>query len=186
MTIFSSTDVICTLNYLLGGGRIWCMASSCAVVVTGFVQKLKIICQPLPNYTTNHPTTRPPYKIFPEKNGIVNLLCNYNTHIPQYDHWPCTPPNSKFSKYSMCVRFFCWQKYASRCSYMKKLVLCEKKKKKYALTVARDWGVHTSMCIWTLKKESGSARTWAMGVCLKLCSALIFHLILLIYYFLFG
>ena len=46
VTIFSSTDVICTLNYLLGGGRIWCMASPCAVVVTGFVQKLKIICQP--------------------------------------------------------------------------------------------------------------------------------------------
>ena len=68
VTIFSSTDVICTLNYLLGGGRVWCMASPCAVVVTGFVQKLKIICQPLPNYTTNHPTTRPPYKIFQEKN----------------------------------------------------------------------------------------------------------------------
>ena len=68
VTIFSSTDVICTLNYLLGGGWKWCTASPCAVVVTGFVQKLKIICQPLPNYTTNHPTTRPPYKIFPEKN----------------------------------------------------------------------------------------------------------------------
>ena len=90
VTIFSWTDVICTLNYLLGGGRVWCMASPCAVVVTGFVQKLKIICQPLPNYTTNHPTTRPPYKIFPEKNRHCHLVCNYNTHSQQYDHWPCT------------------------------------------------------------------------------------------------